>query len=53
MSEFEQCSKRLQLDLISVLVNLSYELGKIMTRYELMDARFVILFDLLSLLVKL
>ena len=27
MSDFEQCSNRLQLDLILLLVNFSYELG--------------------------
>ena len=34
MSYFEQCSKRLQLYLISLLVNSSFELGQIMTRYD-------------------
>ena len=33
----------LQLDLISLLVNFSYELGKMMTRYDFLDIRFVIL----------
>ena len=53
MSDFEQCSNRLQLDLI-LLVNFWYELGKIMTRYVVLDARFVIwlAIDLLLLLVN-
>ena len=33
MSDSEQCSIRLELDLISLLVNFSCELGQIMTRY--------------------
>ena len=51
-SEFEQCSNRLQLDLILLLVNFWYELGKLMTRYVFLDARFVIwlAIDLLLLL---
>ena len=36
MSDVEQCSNQIQLDLISILVNLSYELGQIMTRYDLL-----------------
>ena len=32
-----------QLDLILLLVNFCYELGKIMTIYDFLDARFVIL----------
>ena len=32
MSDSEQCSNRLELDLISLLVNFSWELGHIMTR---------------------
>ena len=39
MSDFEQCSNQFQLDLISLLVNFSYELGQIMTRYDLLEAR--------------
>ena len=35
MSDSEQCSNRLELDLISLLVNFSCELGQIMTRYDL------------------
>ena len=35
MSDLEQCWNRLQLDLILLLVNFSYELGQIMTRYDL------------------
>ena len=39
MSDFDQCSNRFQLDLISLLVNFSYELGQIMTRYDVIEAR--------------
>ena len=39
MSDSEQCSNRLQLDLISLLVNFSCELGQIMTRYDFLWAR--------------
>ena len=35
MSDSEQCSNRLQLDLILILVNFPCELGSIMTRYDL------------------
>ena len=35
MSDFEQCSNRLQLDLL--LVNFWYKLGKIMTRYVFLE----------------
>ena len=42
MSDFEQCLNGFQLDMISILVNFWYELGKLMTRYD-MDAIFVIL----------
>ena len=38
----DQCSKRLELDLISLLVNFSCELGQIMTRYDFLWARWVI-----------
>ena len=37
MSDSEQCSNRLELDLISLLVNFSCELGKIMTRYDFLS----------------
>ena len=40
MSDSEQCSNRLELDLISVLVNFSRELGQIMTRYDFVWANF-------------
>ena len=43
MSDSEQCSNRLELDLISLLVNFSCELGQIMTRYNFLWARWVIL----------
>ena len=43
MSDFEQCSNRLQLDLILLLVNFSYELGQIMTISDFIEARSVIL----------
>ena len=43
MSDSEQCSNRLELDLISLLVNFSCELGQIMTRYDFLLARRVIL----------
>ena len=39
MSDSEQCSNRLQLDLIKLLVNFSCELGQIMTRYDFLWAR--------------
>ena len=53
-SDSEQCLNRLQLDVILLLVNFWYELGKIMTRYDFLDARFVIwlAIDLLLLLVN-
>ena len=34
MSDSEQCSNRLELDLISLLVNFSYELGQIGGSFE-------------------
>ena len=42
MSDSEQCSDRLELYLISLLVNFSCELGLIMTRYDFLwlDERF-------------
>ena len=43
MSDSEQCSNRLELDLISLLVNFSCELGPRMTRYDFLWARRVIL----------
>ena len=45
MSDSEQCSNRLDLYLISLLVNFSCELGQIMTRYDFLWARWVILHD--------
>ena len=43
MSDSEQCSNRLELDLISLLVNLLCELGPIMTIYDFLWVRWVIL----------
>ena len=43
MSDFEQCSNQLQLYLILILVNFSCELGQIMTRYDFLKARRMIL----------
>ena len=42
MSNSEQCSNRLELDLISLLVNFSYELGQIMARFDFLWPRWVI-----------
>ena len=39
MSDFEQCSNQFQLDLISHLVNFSYQVGQIMTRYDFLEPR--------------
>ena len=39
MSDCEQCSNRLELDLISLLVNFSCKLGQIMARYDFLLAR--------------
>ena len=39
MSDSEQCSNRLQLDQILILVNLSCELGQIVTIYDVLNAR--------------
>ena len=39
MSDSEQCSNRLQLDIISLLVNFVHELGYIMTRYDFLWGR--------------
>ena len=53
MSDSEQCSNRLELDLISLFVNFSCELGQIMTRYDFLWAIRVILeLYLISLLVN-
>ena len=60
MSDSEQCSNRLELDLISLLVNFSCELGQIMTRYDFIWPRLVNLnnvqtdsqFDPISILVN-
>ena len=59
MSDSEQYSNRLELDIISLLVNFSYELGQIMSRYDflwairlILQAMFKLEFDLLSLLVN-
>ena len=38
MSDLEQCSDRLQFDLISLLVHVSYELRQIMNRYDFLEA---------------
>ena len=43
MSDSEQCSNRLELYLISLLINFSCELGQIITRYDFLWARLVIL----------
>ena len=43
MSDSEQCSNRLELDLISLLINFSYELGPIMIGYHFLWAIRVIL----------
>ena len=43
MSDFEQCSNQLQLDLITLLVNFSYQVGTMMSRYDFLEARRVIL----------
>ena len=43
MNYSEQCSSRLELDLILHLVNCSCELGQIMTRYDFLWAGWVIL----------
>ena len=58
MSDSEQCSNRLELDLISFLVNLSCELEKIMTRYDVLwksdseKCSNLLELDLISLLVN-
>ena len=43
MSDFEQCVNQLQVDLITLLVNFSYQVGTIMSRYDFLEARRVIL----------
>ena len=43
MTDSEKCSNRLQLDLIIILVNYSCALGPIMIRYDLLEARRMIL----------
>ena len=45
MSNSQQCSNRLELDLISILVNFSCELGPIMTRYDFLWARWFWVFE--------
>ena len=61
MSDSEQFSSRFELDLISLLVNFSCELGQIMTIYDFLWARFMsdseqclnrLELDLISLLVN-
>ena len=60
MSDSEQCSNWLELDLISLLVNFSYELGQIMVRFDFIWPRWVNLnnaqtdsqLDLISILVN-
>ena len=44
-SDSEQCSNRLELHLISLLVKFSCELGQIITRYDILWARWVILHE--------
>ena len=39
MNDGEQCLNQLQFDLISLLVNFSYEFGQIMTSYDFLEAR--------------
>ena len=39
MSEFDQCLNRLQPYLMLCFVNFAYELGIIMTRYDLLETR--------------
>ena len=43
MSDFEQCLNQLQLDLMTLLVNFSYQLGTMMSSYDFLEARRVIL----------
>ena len=43
MSDFEQCSNQFQLELISLLVNFSYELRQRKTKYDFLEARWMIL----------
>ena len=51
MSDSEQCSNRLEFDLISLLVNFSCELGQRMTRYDFLWARWVIMSNVRTILV--
>ena len=48
MSDVEQCSNQLQLDLITLLVNFLYQLGTMMSRYDFLEARRVILSNVLT-----
>ena len=49
MSDSEQCLNRLELDLISLLVNFACGLGQIMTRYTSVWTRKVILSNVTNL----
>ena len=42
-SDLEQCSKRLQLDMNKLLVNFAHGLGQVIARYDLLEARWLIL----------
>ena len=44
MSDSEQCSNRLQLDQILILINLSCQLGQIMTIYDVLEVLFNVFF---------
>ena len=48
MSDSEQCSNRLELYLISLLVNFSCEMGQIMNRYDFLEGRWVLTFGWLQ-----
>ena len=48
MSDFEQCSNQVQLDLITLLVNFSYQVGTMTSRYDFLEARRVILSNVRS-----
>ena len=48
MSDVEQCSNRLEFDLIKLLLKFSCELGQIMTRYDFLWARWVFLSNFLT-----
>ena len=43
INDSEQCSNRLQFNLISLLLNFAYEFGPIITRFDFLEARWVIL----------